>query len=87
MKNEQERRKAIESIVSSHEIWKNVAQYYAQMTGRTKEEIHNKFIDFLMREGYNVVDNVPKNVLCFVFNRATMDFVNRTKIGVHDDIH
>lgn len=86
MKNEQAKRKTIEAIVSSHEIWKNVARYYARITGRTSEEIHKKFIDFLLREEYEIVDNMPKNVLCFVFNVEKMDFENRTKYSVHEDI-
>lgn len=86
MKDEQEKRKAIESIVSSHNIWKKVAQYYADLTGKTRGEIHNKFIDFLVREDFKLVDNQPKNVLCFVFSHERMDFVNKTMFGIHDDV-
>ncbi len=87
MKHKSETREKIEAIVSSHTIWNKVAQYYAEKTGKTRDEIHEKFIDFLVRENFDLIENKPRNVLCFVFNTENMEFENKTVFGIHDDAY
>ena len=81
METPTQKRLRIEEVVKNHPRLSKVSDYLAETYNLDKSEIERKFIDFLVKEDFQYIDNHPVHVLCFEFNTESGEFVNRTKVG------
>jgi hypothetical protein len=81
METAAKKRLRIEGVVKNHPRLSRVSDYLADTYNLDKSEMERKFIDFLVKEDFQYIDNHPVHVLCFEFNTERGEFVNRTKVG------
>lgn len=77
-----QKRQTIVEYVNEHPTLSKVSKYIAEQNNMEESKVYETFIDFLCVESIGVVDNKVIGVSCFIFDRITKKFVNKTMWNV-----